>query len=90
MSCWRKHIKDIEKLPVEKQRTGNYLLTNKGDIRNTGVFPVQQSKIENDILERRKKGEAVSTLWARSRITHHCEKDKPSGYNKNKHKFTEK
>ena len=51
---------------------------------------MQQRKVENDILERRKKGEAVSTLWARSRMTFYCEKDKPLGYNKNKYKFTEK
>ena len=79
-------ISEIEKLSKEEQRA-NYLLTKQDDVRITGLFPKQQIKVRDDIFKRRKKGYAVSTIWARDRMTYHCQRDKPSGYDPTKHKF---
>ena len=62
-------------------------MTKQDDVRITGLFPKQQKKVRDDIFKRRKKGYAVSTTWARARMTYHCQRDKPSGYDPTKHKF---
>ena len=79
---------EIETLSKEEQRA-NYLLTKQDDVRITGLFPEQQKKVRDDIFKRRKKGYAVSTTWTRARMTYHCKRDKPSGYDPTKHKFLE-
>ena len=90
LSLWRKQVSEIEKLPVIKQKTSNYLLLKEDDIRKTGLFSKQQKKVEDEIHSKRQKGDSVSTLWVRARMKFHCNKDKPSGYDPEKHKFTKK
>ena len=62
----------------------------KDDSRKTGLFPKQQTKVENEIHEERKNGDPVSTLWVRARMKFHCEKDQPPGYHADKNKFLKK
>ena len=52
------------------------------------MFVAQQAKVYEDIKQRRKKGEAVSTLWVRARMSYHCRKDKPGRFDPAKHKCT--
>ena len=66
LSRWRKQVDEINKLPVIERKTSNYLLLKEDDIRNTGLFLKQQKKVKDDILEKRKNGEPVSTKWART------------------------
>lgn len=89
LSTWRKQKSDILILPLDKIRDKNYLLPKKTDFRITGLFPNQQQQIKTEIFEKRKNGEAVSTLWVRSRTKYLCDNDKLANYDKTKHKFTE-
>ena len=72
--------------PSEKRRSKNYLLKDKKR-RKTGLFPQQRLRLKNEILDRRRKGEAVSGTWVKARMKFICEEDKPSGYISGKHKF---
>ena len=62
-------------------------MLDSNSTRNTGLFLKQQQKLKDQILERRRKGESVSTVWARARMKIICNQDKPSGYDRNKNVF---
>ena len=87
LSNWKKQMPAICKLPIQDRRSKNYLLQKEDDTRKTGLFPKQQEKLKDDFAERRARGEAVSTVWLRMHMKFICNRDKPAGYDPQKHKF---
>ena len=80
----RKWVKDLH-LYEKCHRRSRYLMKKK---RNGKFFP-QQKELFKRFTNRRQRGRKVSYHWLRVKMKFICESQKPHGYDKEKHKFTD-
>ena len=63
-------------------------MQNKNDVKFNGVYPLQQERLEDEIIEKHGTSQPVSPEWIGNRMFQICVEEMPSGFDpKNKNKF---
>ena len=88
---WKDQEKFLLKQPFRKLRNTTYFLQDKNDVKFTVVYPLQQERLKNEIIDKRGTGEPVSPERIGNRMFQICVDEMPSGFDPtNKNQFNKR